>query len=173
MSASILVAYASRYGSTEEVAAAIAGTLRERGPAVDLKPMHDVQTLAGYTAVVLGAPLYIGHWHKDAHHFLAQHSAALTELPVAVFALGPLHPDEEEVQGARDELDQELAKYAWLKPLAVAVFVGKYDPAKLHFFDSLLTRLPASPIYHLPPSDLRDWNAIGSWAADLKLPVVA
>lgn len=173
MSASILVAYATRYGSTEEVAAAIAATLRERGLAVDLQPMHAVQTLAGYAAVVLGAPLYIGHWHKDAHHFLALHSAALAALPVAVFALGPLHPNEEEMQGSQDELDQELAKYAWFNPTAVAMFVGKYDPAKLHFLDSLLTRLPASPLYHLPPNDLRDWEAIHDWAANLKLPVEA
>ncbi len=68
MSASILVAYATRYGSTEEVAEAVAATLRERGLAVDIQPLQQVPTLEGYRAVVLGAPLYMFHWHKDALH---------------------------------------------------------------------------------------------------------
>jgi hypothetical protein len=38
MSASVLVAYTTRYGSTQEVAEAIAATLRERELAVDIQP---------------------------------------------------------------------------------------------------------------------------------------
>jgi flavorubredoxin len=36
MSASVLVAYATRYGSTQEVAEAVAATLREGGLEVDV-----------------------------------------------------------------------------------------------------------------------------------------
>ena len=71
MSASILVAYATRYGSTQEVAEAVAETLRDRGLEVDIGPMRDVRALDQYHAVVLGAPLYMFHWHKDALHFLS------------------------------------------------------------------------------------------------------
>ena len=53
MSDSILVVYATRYGSTQEVAEAVAGTLRERGLEVDLQPMRNVRSLEGYRAVVL------------------------------------------------------------------------------------------------------------------------
>jgi menaquinone-dependent protoporphyrinogen oxidase len=42
MSTSVLVAYAKRYGSTKEVAEAIAQTLGESGLAVDLQPLRDV-----------------------------------------------------------------------------------------------------------------------------------
>ncbi len=55
MSAAILVGYATRYGSTQEVAEAIAGTLHENGLAVDLKPMKEVKSLEGYEGVVIGA----------------------------------------------------------------------------------------------------------------------
>src|SRR6266487_4206747 len=82
MSASVLVGYATRYGSTQEVAEAVAATLRERGLAVDIQPMREVLTLDQYRAVVLGAPLYMFHWHRDALHFLAQHREALTQRPV-------------------------------------------------------------------------------------------
>lgn len=56
-----------------------------------------------------------------------------------------------------------LAKLPWLKPLAVEVFAGKLDPAKLRFPDSLLTMLPASPLHGMPATDARDWAAIRTW----------
>lgn len=59
MSASILVTYATRYGSTQEVAEAVAETLREAGLEVDVQPARKVRTLEGRRAVVLGAPLYM------------------------------------------------------------------------------------------------------------------
>ena len=66
MADQVFVAYATRYGSTQEVAEAVAGTLREGGLEVSIRPMRGVRTLDGYGAVVLGAPLYMGRWHKDA-----------------------------------------------------------------------------------------------------------
>jgi menaquinone-dependent protoporphyrinogen oxidase len=167
MSASVLVGYATRYGSTQEAADAIAVTLRTGGLEVDVQPMAKVRTLDGYRAIVLGAPLYIGSWHKDAPHFLTQHQAALAARPVAIFALGPLTTDEKELQGSRAQLDKELAKFSWLTPVDVAVFVGKYDPKKLNIPDKLIAALPASPLHNRPASDLRDWTAIRAWASSL------
>ena len=167
MSVSILVAYATRYGSTQEVAEAVAATLRESGLEVDIQPARKVRALAGYRAVVMGAPIYIGSLHKDAQRFLSQHREALSDLPVAVFALGPFRADEKEMQGARAQLDKELAKYPWLRPVVVELFVGKLDPAKFNLPDRLLAGLPASPLHGRPASDLRDWAAIRAWAGNL------
>jgi menaquinone-dependent protoporphyrinogen oxidase len=162
MSASVLVAYATRYGSTQEVAEAVATTLRERGLAVDIQPMREVRTLEGYRAIVLGAPLYMFHWHKDALHFLARYRAALIARPVAIFALGPFHAEEKEFQEVRAQLDKELAKFPWLTPAALAIFGGKFDPQKLTFPYNLVPALKS-----MPASDVRDWAAIHAWASDL------
>ena len=81
MAKSILVAYATRYGSTREVADAIAETLRGHGFDVDCKPARDVGRLAGYDGVVLGGALYVFKWHKDARRFLSRHRDALADLP--------------------------------------------------------------------------------------------
>ena len=162
MSASILVAYATRYGSTREVAEAIADTLREGGLAVDIQPTRDVQTLEQYRAVVLGAPIYMFHWHKDARHFLARHREALKQRPAAIFALGPLHATEKDFQEVRGQLDKELEKFPWLTPEAIAIFGGKFDPEKLTFPHSLLPALK-----NMPASDARDWTAIRTWASTL------
>jgi menaquinone-dependent protoporphyrinogen oxidase len=167
MSNSILVAYATRYGSTQEVAEAIAATLRERGLEVDIQPMRKVRTLEGYRAIMLGAPLYIGSLQKDAQHFLSQHHEALSKLPVAVFALGPTHDDEKERLASHAQLDKELAKFPEVTPVALELFGGKYDPKKLRFPDSLMASLPASPLHNEPASDMRDWTAIRAWADSL------
>jgi len=162
MEARVLVAYATRYGSTQEVAEAVASTLRERGLAVDIQPMRDVRSLEQYGAVVLGAPLYMFHWHKDALQFLARHREALTARPVAIFALGPFHDEEKEYQEVRRQLDKELAKFPWLRPEAIAIFGGKFDPQKLTFPHNLVPALK-----NMPASDIRDWTAIRAWASDL------
>jgi menaquinone-dependent protoporphyrinogen oxidase len=172
MSGSVLVAYATRYGSTKEVAEAVAATLREHQLDASVRNTRDVVSLDGYGAVVLGAPLYISSLHKDATKFLSRHQEALTKLPVAVFALGPTRGGEEERKGARAQLDGVLAKLPWLTPVALEMFGGKYDPTTLNFLHKLMAALPASPLHGLPASDARDWGAIRAWAVDVAVKLV-
>lgn len=166
MPTSILVAYATRYGSTREVAEVIAGRLRESGLTADARSVEEVRSLDGYAGVVLGAPLYIGSLLKGAVEFLEQHRAALEHMPVAVFALGPISAAES-MEDARTQLHAALAKAPWLSPVATELFVGKYDPAKLRFFDRAIAVLPASPLHGVGPHDERDWAAVGAWAEAL------
>jgi menaquinone-dependent protoporphyrinogen oxidase len=162
MSGSILVVYATRAGSTREVAEAVATTLRQAGLAVDIQPLHNVDALQGYHAVVMGAPLFMFRWHKDARGFLRRHRKTLLNLPVAVFALGPLRDRESEWRDVRAQLDKALAKFPWFTPTAVQVFGGKYDPAKIGFPWKLN---PAMKM--IPAGDIRDWQAIAVWANEL------
>jgi menaquinone-dependent protoporphyrinogen oxidase len=148
----ILVAYATKNGSTEGVATAIAGTLRDTGCSVDVRSAGEARgPLAGCDLVVLGAPLYAGRWHRDAHRFLRRHRSELELLPVAVFGMGPRSADEEAWRRSRSQLDRALAKRGWLTPIAVAVF-GGVDPPKRGGRDR---------------RDLRDWEAIRAWATAL------
>jgi menaquinone-dependent protoporphyrinogen oxidase len=162
MSTSVLVGYATRYGSTQEVAEAVAEKLREHGLAADIKPMREVRTLAGYSGVVLGAPLFMFRWHKDALRFLSRHREALSKLPVAIFAPGPIQDphNDKEWQDSWAQLNKELSKFPWLTTVALEIFGGKLDPVKLRFPISLFTG-------KVPPSDIRDWTAIRAWADSL------
>ncbi len=155
---SILLAYATRYGSTQEAAETIAATLRQAGLTVDVQPMQLVKALDSYEAVVLGAAIYNGRWHPDAHLFLSQHQETLRQRPVAIFALGPLSTSNAAMRNSRRQLESELKKHPWLKPVALEMFVGKYDPSKpgLSFFERLM-----------PASDRRDWDAVSAWADKL------
>jgi menaquinone-dependent protoporphyrinogen oxidase len=150
----ILVAYATRNGSTQEVAEAIVGTLRACGADARLQAARDVRSLAPrFELIVLGAPIYSGRWHRDAHRFLRRHRKDLGTVPVAVFGMGPRRPDPQAWQRSRAQLDRALAKHSWLQPVAVTVFGGT-DPPK--------------PVRRC--RDLRDWTQIEAWATSLANP---
>ncbi len=163
MEPKVLMAYASTHGSTQEIAGVVAEVLGENGYTVDLQPMRKVRSLEGYQAVVLGAPLYMFHLHKDALRFLKRHQQALMEKPVAIFASGPFGKgDEAEWQEIHRQLEQELGKFPWLAPVAREVMGGKFDPTRLRFPFNLLPALK-----QIPANDLRDWPAIRGWASSL------
>jgi len=162
MTSPVLVGYATRYGSTKEVAEAVAGTLRDNGLEAELAALKEIRSLDGYRAVIMGAPLLMFRWHRDARRFLARFQKALAGLPVAVFALGPMTPDkEQEFVEARAQLDKELLNYPDFKPVDIQIFGGKFDLSKMGFPMNLFMKNTA-------PSDIRDWNAIRAWAAGLK-----
>ncbi len=150
----ILLAYTTRYGSTQEVAETITDELRKTGLEVIIQPMQEVNSLDDYTAVVLGTAIYNTRWHPDMHQFLSQHQEALRQLPVVIFALGPLSANNAAKLNSRRQFDRELVQYPWLKPVAVEIFPGKLDPANLGFFERIFSSA----------SDHRDWEAIRSWA---------
>ena len=163
MGSKLLVAYATRYGSTAEVAEAVGARLREKEFEVDVKPVAQARSLDGYDAVVFGTPFYLGAMLKDSRSWLESQGAALETRPNAIFAFGPTSAADDLAETAK-QLDKALAELPWLKPVAAQMFVGAYDPAKLRFADRLLTKLPASPLHGLGAHDDRDWQAIGEWA---------
>jgi menaquinone-dependent protoporphyrinogen oxidase len=85
MSNKILVAYASRAGSTAGVAEAIGQTLTESGAQVEVRPMQDIKDLAPYRAVVAGSAIQGGRWLPEAMQFMQTHRAALAQKPFAAF----------------------------------------------------------------------------------------
>jgi menaquinone-dependent protoporphyrinogen oxidase len=161
----VLVAYATKAGSTREVAGVVARTLREHGLEADLRSADEVGTLAPYGAVVLGTALYAGRVHRDAQRFLRSHRAQLAVRPFAVFAMGPKTLADDDVASSRAQLERALGAHAELRPDPVAIFGGVVDPGKLHF-----------PFNRMPASDARDWDAIRAWAdevAAVLIPVAA
>jgi menaquinone-dependent protoporphyrinogen oxidase len=159
----VLVAYGTRYGSTQEVAETVAATLEEQGLEVEVKPAREVRSLDGYDAVVLGTPLYMGALHKDVRALLEKNKAALEHTPFALFALGPIKVDDG-IDGSRAQLMDALAKLPVPTPASTAVFVGAYDPARLGFKDKMIAALPASPLHGEGAHDERDWGKIRAWA---------
>jgi menaquinone-dependent protoporphyrinogen oxidase len=148
----VLVAYATKHGSTEQVAVAVAARLRAGQLDVEVRHAQTVHELGAYRGVVLGAPIYMGKWHRDAVAFLRRHRNELTQVPVAVFALGPRSLEPADVAESKSQLLTALAKVPAVRPYPLAVFGGVIDPAKLSF-----------PFSRMPASDARDWDAVDAF----------
>jgi menaquinone-dependent protoporphyrinogen oxidase len=158
----VLVAHASKRGSTAEIAAAVAETLREAGLDVDCMDSGDVSDVSGYDAVVLGSAVYMKRWRGDAKHFLRKHSRELAERPLWVFSSGPVgDPDQEE-------------NPEWLEPPKIVKKVEKLGARNHVVFGGRLPAEPHGPIEKAMVTgvpvefrDRRDWDAIRDWATGI------
>jgi len=164
MPAEVLVAYATRNGSTGEVAEAIGARMREDGFEAEVVRMHDLKAVGKRTAVVLGAPLYMGGLPGDVRRFLSRNRADLSAQKAWFFVLGPIEGKSEEFTQAREQAQKSLGKDAWFQPAEMQIFGGKFDVNRMPFPFSLARYLPAFPAKNLPAKDIRDWAAIRAWA---------
>lgn len=164
MHSRMLVAHATRAGSTQEVAQAIAEVLRRHEIAVDLQSTENVSSIEPNDVVVIAVPLYMGKFHKDVRRFLSVHRAALAKIPVALFVLGPVQKEEKDWAGAKQQLEKELKNFAWLSPIAQHIVGGRFDPAQMGFPFNLI---PA--MRKMPASDVLDWDLIREKAVELAM----
>jgi menaquinone-dependent protoporphyrinogen oxidase len=165
-SSRILVAYTSRCGSTGGVADAIAQSFHEQGAAVDVKRTRNASDVAGYDAVVVGAPIYMGEWMRDAKDFITDHRAELANIPTAYFltCMTLSKPTSEKEQ---NDLVKQLEKVKddipEVSPVELGFFAGALDYDKLSPAMQALYRMGGDS----DAGDFRDFPAIRDWAAQL------
>jgi menaquinone-dependent protoporphyrinogen oxidase len=169
MSDRVLIAYASRYGATAELAEAIAKPLRAAGLDVDVWPARHVRWLDDYRAVIVGSAVYAGRWRRDALHLLRSHQAELSQRPVWLFSSGPVGADK----GEPAKLER------WTKPRR-ADRLGQAIGAREHVVfggrvsetGSYIRRAMAKGS---PPElrDRRDWAAVEAWGAKIATALTA
>jgi len=169
----VLVAYATRHGATAAIAERIAAGLCRSGMTAEALPVHAVQDVRAYDAVVLGGAAYLFHWHTDATDFARTYRVALRERPVWLFSSGPLGAEladkdgGEGLQTCRPREFHDLS--ARVRARGARVFPGTFDPHARrpgtvgeHLFALLPAAKPARPT-----DDVRDWPAIDAWAVQI------
>lgn len=161
MNKKVLVAYASKAGSTMEVAQALGEELTQRGYAVDVMPFKKVTNLDSYSAFVLGSAIRIGSWLPEAAKFVEQHQAELASKPTALFAV--------HLNNLGDDPASREARQAYLAPqrklitpISEALFAGVGDLSKLSFLERMISKAVKSP-----EGDFRDWTAIRGWGQSI------
>jgi menaquinone-dependent protoporphyrinogen oxidase len=156
----VLVAYASRHGATAGIAARIAARLVDCGASVDLRSVDEVETLDGYDAVVLGAPVYDQAWPPEANAFVARNRAALAARPLWLFSVGAFG-DTKRLIGPLTHKDpkgiEELR--AGIRAREYRVFQGVIDKHQWPFWSRLLFHAFGGCF-----GDHRDWPTIDAWA---------
>lgn len=161
MDDTILVAYATRYGSTKEIAGAIADTLRSGGETVDLLPMGEVTDIGRYRAAVVGSPIYMGKWLSDAQIFIERQQKELRRMPVAFFSVGMTVVDKTEDGYRRAEAAMDQVRLL-VQPVEIGLFAGKLEPSDLSLPDRAIVALVRAP-----SGDYRNWDEIRTWASGL------
>jgi menaquinone-dependent protoporphyrinogen oxidase len=162
----VLVAYATKYGSTREIAEFIGATIRDAlgDTAVELEVIEAraVRDVTDYDAVVLGSALYAAHWQRDANRLISRHRDVLAERPVWLFSSGPLDRSADAgVLPATPAVAQLIAP------------IGARDHRT--FGGRLLADTPGLDPQILathPTGDFRDWTAIRAWATRIATELV-
>jgi len=168
----VLVAYASRHGSTQGIAERIGETLRTNGLDVDVRPAASVRSPAGYDAFVIGSAAYMFHWLKEASGLVRRNRAALADKPVWLFSSGPLGTEPLNEKGQDQKVAAVPKEIAELSEAVHArdhhVFFGAYDKDRkpVGFAERFVSVMPAARDA-LPSGDFRDWPEIEEWATGI------
>ncbi len=160
MPAPILIAYATCFGSTKEVAQAIADTLEEKNFQTEVKACGDVTHVESYQAVILGSAVQHGAWLPEAISFATKNVNTLTKLPLAIFSVHITNVgDDEQSRHNREVFTDDVR--VLLNPQDEIFFAGKFDRqgGKL--------MLPKAISWLVPKIDLRKWDKIRAWAESL------
>ena len=157
----ILIVYASRYGSTAEIAQFISEKLSLQGYQTNLMPAYAVQSIEGYDGVVLGSAIYATHWLPAAIQFLERFRSDLAQVPVAYFTVCMA------LRGNEEKMRPVVGN--WIKPQCELV-----PPVSQGFFPGVLEWRRMGWVWRLilwlrksPQGDFRNWRAIEDWALTL------
>ncbi len=154
----VLVAFASKHGSTQSIAHHIAEVLASEGFEVEVRPAGSKLDVTDYDAVVLGSAVYTGRWRKAAISMASTHGTALRAMPTWLFSVGPLGDPPE----------------PWEDPPAVAkmmattgarghaLFPGAADFSELGKVEKYVMRM-----VNAPEGDFRDWDMVTRWARSI------
>jgi menaquinone-dependent protoporphyrinogen IX oxidase len=183
-----LLVYASKHGSTREVADAVAGELQAAFAEVDVREAAVAPAPHGYDAVIVGGPMIMG-WHRDAEKYLKRHRDRLASVPFALFVTAASLTED----GTTSIHGVPVAKDSWLvkkprnadkltrkeryalpshylgdifkacgpaRPRSAAFFAGSLDLTTMNVFEKLFVLL----IVGATPGDGRHWDFVREWA---------
>lgn len=160
MEKQVLVAYATKYGGTAEIAEKIGQVLEQTGLRADVLPAGGVKDLTPYQGVVLGSAVYVGQWRREAVRFVRVHEALLAERPLWLFSSGPTGEGDPVALLDGWRFPRALGPFIdRILPRDIAVFHGVVSLEKLNMLERWMVKNVKSPV-----GDFRDWNAITSWA---------
>lgn len=156
MTIKVLVAYASKMGSTAGIAEAAANRLHEAGIHAEVRTVDDVLDVSAYDAVLLGSAVYLSRWRPEAIAFLRRLDAELAERPLWLFQSGPLDGSAERREIPLPRAVRRLAERIGVR--GFATFRGHIDAE--HAVGFAASRMVDAGL----AKDFRDFDRIKAWA---------
>ena len=159
----ILVAYASKYGSTGGVADAIGKELCSKDVAVDVVLIKNANNISSYQGVIIGSPIYMGKWMSEAVDFIKKNKDTLCKVPIAYFlvCMTLSQPTEKKRAEVLSYMDPILKAVPEIKPVGIGTFAGAMDYNNLSWINKKILKSKGTP-----EGDFRDWNDIRAWARE-------
>lgn len=156
----LLVAYASRAGSTAEVAEKVGETLKGLGFDVDIRSVKEVTSVDEYGGIIIGSAVRMFKLLPETIKFAKKFKEAIKDKPVAYFIVCLLMKDDNEK--TRSQALEYLKPLLEIKePVSIGLFGGKMDYSRLPFIWRILFK------GKIPEGDFRDWQKITDWANSL------
>jgi menaquinone-dependent protoporphyrinogen oxidase len=158
-----LVAFATRHGSTGEIAVRIGEVLQNGGIQAEIRPAQEVTDIRPYDLIVVGSAVYMGKWQRPAIDLLKRFEREISERPTWLFSSGPTGGNpaadakvaEALAEPAAPWPPSEVARWATrIRARGHATFGGHVGAG----MGGLLERW-------VPKGDWRKWNVIDEWAS--------
>jgi menaquinone-dependent protoporphyrinogen oxidase len=165
----VLVGYATKHGSTAEVAQFIGNIFREHHLDATVMAVEQVQSVTDYDAFVLGSPVYASMWLTEMSQFLERFGNELAKKPV-YYWMNCIRVLEED--GLTASLNEYVHKPTMEKlgVRDIGVFAGKLDLNEIDWNErwTLAARYEGDVLPASRSGDFRDWNTIREWAARVR-----
>jgi menaquinone-dependent protoporphyrinogen oxidase len=160
----VLVTFATRGGSTRELAEQVAQVLEQSGLIVDLQPVTAAIDSASYHAVVLGSALYFQRLMPEALQFLTNHATILATRPLVIFSVGAeMRKGTPAARTAAETwVRQSLSSIPQLQPIVLEHFAGAVELRRLRFLWRLLVLISFGE-----RGDWRDIPRVRAWSTAL------
>jgi menaquinone-dependent protoporphyrinogen oxidase len=159
----VLVAYATRFGSTRGVAERIAAKLRQHAVRVELRSAEDVDGMDRYAAVILGSAVFGQRWIPAAEALVRNNEDVLSRRPVWLFSVGTF-----------DDRKRLIGPLMRREPKGIKAFEQAIRPRDYRVFAGVIDRhqwpLPSRIFYYAfggRLGDNRNWPEIDAWAAGI------
>ncbi len=161
----ILVAYASEYGSTSEVAKYMGDILCQKGNKVDVQWIQNIKNVDNYESVIIGSPIQYDTWIPDAIKFITKYQDSLNKLEVSYFfTCLTLSKKIKKTELQANEYANDLYKLIpKIKPKSIGQFAGVLDYSKMSFLSKVIFK-SGFFILGVSEGDYRNWADIKVWA---------
>jgi menaquinone-dependent protoporphyrinogen oxidase len=182
----VLIAYGTRFGSTEEVAEEMRKALDGQDCEAHLLNTKETKdsdwpSPKSFDGVLVGSSIKIMRWMKEPKRFLKKNRDILNgeDMPLGVFvsSMGAAFPESR--QEILDKCISDVMEELGIKPDIHDAFGGVFDfssSSRMGFFDKQMAKVAAKgmaedlevEIDTDAKNDFRDWNRIRSFAEEFR-----